>query len=69
MKKYWSAQLKVPIERFGGVSIDKRTIGRPTYPDYKGVCIARYGNVAIQRKLVYLSREFCKKIIDITSGG
>ncbi len=69
IKKYWANELKVPIERFTQVSIDKRTIGKPTYPNYKGVCVIDCGKVAIQRKLVYLSREFCKRIIDINMGG
>lgn len=66
IKKYWSNELKIPIEQFLKTSLDKRTLGKPTYPDYKGVCIVTCGNVAIQRKLVYLSRSFCEKI---TSRG
>jgi len=62
MKKYWSKELNAPVERFGKVSIDKRTLGKPTYPDYKGVCVVDCGNVAIQRKLVYISKKFCQKI-------
>ena len=68
IKKFWSNELNVPIERFMQVSIDKRTIGKPTYPHYKGVCIIECGTIAIQRKLVYLSRIFCEKIIESTRG-
>jgi len=64
MKKYWSKELKVPIKRFRKVSIDKRTIKTKTYSHYKGVCVIDCGNVAIQRKLVYISRKFCQKIIE-----
>ncbi|KKS77082.1 MAG: hypothetical protein UV64_C0004G0013 [Parcubacteria group bacterium GW2011_GWC1_43_11b] len=64
MKKYWSRELKVPIKRFRKVSIDKRTIKTKTYSHYKGVCVIDCGNVAIQRKLVYISRKFCQKIIE-----
>jgi transcriptional regulator with XRE-family HTH domain len=63
IKKYWSTELNIPLCNFLATSFDKRTIGRKTYKDYKGVCIVRFGTVAIQRKLVYLSRKFCKKII------
>ena len=64
MKKYWSGELNVPIERFGKVSIDKRTLKTKTYSHYKGVCVINCGNVAIQRKLVYIGRKFCKKTIE-----
>ena len=63
MKKYWSKELRIPISNFGGVSVDKRTIGTSTYESYKGVCVLCCGNVAIQRKLVYLSKKFCQKVI------
>ena len=68
IKKYWANELNVPIERFWQVSIDKRTTGKPTYSNYKGVCIIYCGAVAIQRKLVYLSRIFCEKIIESMRG-
>jgi hypothetical protein len=63
IKKYWSKELNLPIKNFLSTSFDKRTIGRKTYKNYKGVCIVRFGTVAIQRKLVYLSRQFCERII------
>jgi hypothetical protein len=64
LKKYWSGILKIPINNFLAVSLDMRTLGRKTYKDYKGVCILNFGNVAIQRKLLYLSRRFSEKIIE-----
>jgi hypothetical protein len=68
IKKYWSEKLGLPLAAFQAVSQDKRTKGRPTYPDYKGVCIVRCGHVAIQRKLVYLSKKFCERIIGQNQG-
>lgn len=64
LKNYWSSELGIPLENFRAVSIDKRTKGKITYDHYKGVCIVRCGNVAIQRKLVYLSRKFCEKVVN-----
>src|SRR3989344_1443279 len=58
VKKYWAKELKAPIHRFKLVSIEKRTAGKITYPHYKGVCVITCGNVAIQRKLVYISKKF-----------
>ncbi len=63
MKKYWSKELNVPIHRFGKVSIDTRTVKTATYNDYKGVCMVNCANIAIQRKLLYIGRKFCEKII------
>lgn len=63
LKKYWSKELNAPINRFTSVSIDNRTIGKATYDHYKGVCIINCSNVAIQRKLVYIGRKFCEKVI------
>lgn len=68
LKKYWSKELGVPLHRFKLTSIDKRTIGKPTYADYKGVCAITCGNIAVQRKLVYIGRKFCKKIIENLGG-
>lgn len=62
IKRFWSDVLQLPIENFRQVNIDKRTIGTVTYSDYKGVCNIRCGNVAIQRKLVALSRLFCDAV-------
>lgn len=64
IKQWWSKELGIPLSSFLSVSIDKRTIGSATYPTYKGVCIVRCGSVAIQRKLMYISKIFCQKIIN-----
>lgn len=68
LKKYWSKKLKAPLYRFNSVSIDKRTVGKSTYPDYKGVCVINCGNIAVQRKLVYIGRKFCAKTIENLGG-
>ena len=62
VKKYWSKALKLPLDNFTNVSVDKRTEGSVTYPHYQGVCILRCANIAIQRRLVYLSQIFCEKV-------
>lgn len=69
MKRFWSKELKVPLSNFGYVNLDKRTIGSKTYPHYKGVCHILCGNVAIQRRLVYLSEMFCQKTIEKYLGS
>jgi len=62
VKRYWSQQLNIPIKNLNSFFVDKRTAGRPTYPDYHGVCVIRCANVAIQRKLSFLSKLYCTKI-------
>lgn len=64
LKKYWSSELNLPLSCFKFIYFDKRTTGSKTYPNYKGVCIIRCGNVAIQRKLINLSKSFCEKVIN-----
>jgi hypothetical protein len=63
IKEYWSNELNIPIENFTSVAFDLRTKGSKTYFDYKGVCVLRCSNTAIQRRLMYLAEEFCNKII------
>lgn len=63
MKRYWAKALQMPLKNFGWVSIDPRTKGKKTYDHYHGVCLLRCSSVAIQRKLVYLSKMFCEKVI------
>jgi hypothetical protein len=62
LKKYWSQELGIPLERFKYVAYDKRSTGKPTYDHYKGVCVIACGNVAIQRKMIYLYNLFCDKV-------
>jgi hypothetical protein len=62
LKLYWSNVLGIPVSNFGKASIDKRTHGTKTYDSYKGVCVVRCGNIAIQRKLIYLSKIYCESI-------
>lgn len=64
LREYWSKELNIPLENFTSASIDQRTKGRSTYPTYNGVCVVNCGNIALQRRLVYLSRKFCEEIIN-----
>jgi len=61
LKSYWSKELGLPLNDFRAY-IDKRTFKSPTYPGYRGVCVLRCGNVAFQRRLIFLAREFCNII-------
>jgi len=67
-KSYWSKELDVPLDRFRYVAFDKRSENKPTYENYKGVCVLQCGNVQIQRKLMYLYTMFCDKVSQIYGG-
>jgi hypothetical protein len=62
LKQYWSQEVGVPLDRFSYVIKDKRTIGKPSYPHYKGVCFVAGGGVEIQRRLLYLAEVLCARI-------
>jgi len=68
MVDYWSKTLKVPAKYFYKPIFDTRTIGKPTYETYKGVCVVRYPSVAIQRRLMYISEGFCDRISNSMRG-
>lgn len=69
LKRYWAAELGLPLGCFRYVAYDKRTAGKPTYESYKGVCVVACGNIAIQRKLVMLYNLFCKKVQSLDPGA
>ncbi len=62
MIEFWSNELHVSKDNFTKPYLDKRTKGKVTYESYKGVCLIRCGQVAIQRKLVYIAKHFCSEI-------
>lgn len=68
LKSYWSDAIGVPLENFKYTAFDKRTAGKPTSDRYKGVCVLEYGNIAIQRKLMYLYNLFCEKVAEMDTG-
>ncbi|MBI4708650.1 MAG: hypothetical protein HY764_00365 [Candidatus Portnoybacteria bacterium] len=69
IRRFWSKELRLPIENFKQVNIDKRTEGSKTYPHYKGVCHLRCSHAAIQRKLLNIATLFCQNIIDKHLGA
>lgn len=68
LKEYWAKALAISPDQFKSINIDKRTAGKPTKDDYKGVCIISFSSVAIQRKLRYLYTLFCERIAGVNLG-
>jgi len=60
---FWSRELAIPKKNFRRAYLDQRTTNSKTYPTYKGVCMVRYNNVAIKRKLLDISKVFCENLI------
>lgn len=69
MKLYWSSALGLPLGCFKYVAYDKRSIGKPTYDSYKGVCVVVCHQIAIQRKLISLYNQFCAKVSKEITGA
>lgn len=62
MKNYWSSQLMIKPEQIKYIAKDKRTVGRPTYGTYKGVCLVNASNISIQRRLIALYNIYCSEV-------
>ncbi len=58
LKEYWSRTLSIPTKAIRYCAIDKRTMGKKTYKDYKGVCIVTCFDVALQRRLLEISKIY-----------
>lgn len=62
--RFWSSKLEIEPKYFKMAPVDKRTLGKPTYENYHGVCVVRYYDVSIKRELLALARKFFGKIND-----
>lgn len=69
LKTYWSRELGIPLTQFRYVAFDKRSEGKSTYENYKGVCVISCGRVAIQRKIMYLYTLFCERVAKLDMGA
>lgn len=66
LKRFWSVNLRVKISCFNYVSVDKRTVDKPTKSGYMGVCQVQVGNIWIQRRLKALYGVYCTDVISGT---
>lgn len=64
--KYWSKELNIEKSRFDFVK-DKRIAKTKTYPTYYGVCVIRFTEISIQRRLLFISHKFCNIITGLDS--
>lgn len=60
--QFWSSNLEIGSEYFKIAPVDKRTIGKPTYENYHGVCAVRYYDVSIKRELLAMANIFFDRI-------
>ena len=64
--KYWAKILNIPEKNFRWTQFDQRTTNHQTYPHYHGVCTIYCYNVAIQRKLLSISKQFINAVFSVT---
>ncbi|KKP46442.1 MAG: hypothetical protein UR39_C0016G0013 [Candidatus Woesebacteria bacterium GW2011_GWA1_33_30] len=64
--KYWSKELNINEGEFSFVK-DKRIAKTKTYQSYHGVCVIRFTEIAIQRRLLFLCHKFCNIISEMDS--
>lgn len=69
MQTYWQEKLNLPASCFGYIAYDKRTTGKKTYDNYKGVCVVNCRGLSIQRKLISLYNQFCTKVTSEITGA
>lgn len=61
VKRFWARELGLSVGHFIKTQKDKRTVGSKTFSHYRGVCSIYYGDVGIQRRLLFLAKMFCEK--------
>ncbi len=69
LKNYWSKELRLPLENFKYIAYDKRSVGKPSYGHYKGVCVITCHQIAIQRKLIALYNQLCERVSQFSVGS
>lgn len=68
LKDYWARILNIPKSQFHKTQFDKRTV-KPTFRNYKGVCVVIYFDMNLQRRLLYMGEELLRMINKIQSGA
>ena len=61
LKDYWSRILHIPKSQFHKTQFDERTT-KPSFGNYKGVCVLFYYDVNLQRRILYIGGELLQTI-------
>jgi len=64
LKDYWTKILNIPKSQFHKTQFDNRTV-KPTFRNYKGVCVVIYFDMNLQRRLLYIGEELIRMINEI----
>jgi len=62
-KKFWSNYLQIPEKYFRKTQFDKRTQGKKTWDNYRGVCAVYCYDAKIEKRIVYLQKYLINKIL------
>lgn len=65
LSKFWSELLQIPAEKFHRPQIDKRTSGKPSRDNYRGVCAIYYYNANIQKDILSLGKITLEKLLNM----
>lgn len=57
LEEYWSNLTQIPRTQFQKTFLDPRTLNKPTYPGYMGVCAIYYHDARIQRFLLEVQNQ------------
>lgn len=63
--RFWSAQLSIPPSQFRKAHLDKRTLGKKTWPNYHGVCAVYCYSAEIEKRLTALQQVVVKKLLGV----
>lgn len=63
--RYWAKILNISEKNFKWTQFDRRTANRKTYSYYHGVCAIYCYDVAIQRKLLSISKQFINTVTTV----
>lgn len=61
LKDYWAGILNIPKSQFHKTQFDKRTV-KPSFRNYKGVCVVIYFDMNLQRRILYIGDELLQMI-------
>jgi len=66
-KIFWSKLLNIKKSQFIKTQFDRRTT-KPTFKNYRGVCVVQYFDINLQRRILYLGDNILNKISRISGS-
>ncbi|MBI5456256.1 hypothetical protein HY969_00790 [Candidatus Kaiserbacteria bacterium] len=67
-RRYWSKLLDVPETQFGKLWIKPRSKTKKFRQNFKGICIVKYGGVALLKEVLALGEAICDRIVSANAS-